>query len=76
MVGGTDCHTLTVLRCSESHSNLSVNITPSATSSKILVMASLEGVGGHSSVTYGILQLTKGGSTLKQFSSISLFLFG
>ena len=51
--------------------NLSVNITPSATSSKILVMANLEGVGGHSSVSYGILQLTKGGSTLKQFSNSS-----
>ena len=51
--------------------NLSVNITPSATSSKILVMANLEGVGGHSGVSYGILQLTKGGSTLKQFSNSS-----
>ena len=68
-----DSHESEVNVTSESFTgiNLSVNITPSATSSKILVMASLEGVGGHSSVTYGILQLTKGGSTLKQFSNSS-----
>jgi len=51
--------------------NLSVNITPSATSSKVLVMVSLEGVGQHSGGTGGACRITKGGSELKQFTNSS-----
>ena len=51
--------------------NLSRDITPSATSSKILIMASLEGVGRHSGCDSGKVRLEKDGSELVQFTNVS-----
>ena len=51
--------------------SLSLAITPTATSSKILVMVSIQGVGHHSSCEGGVLRITKGGSLLKQFTESS-----
>ena len=51
--------------------NLSQAITPSATGNKVLIVVSLEGVGGHSGVSHGVLRITKGGSELKQFVNSS-----
>jgi len=51
--------------------NLSRDITPSATSSKILIIASLEGVGRHSGCDNGKVRLEKDGSELVQFTNAS-----
>lgn len=47
---------------------LTASITPTATSSKVLILVSLEGVGKHSGADRGGLRLTYGGSELQVFS--------
>jgi len=55
---------------SDSYTGISLSqaITPSATSSKVMIIVSLEGVGHHSGCEGGALRITKGGSELKQFT--------
>ena len=48
---------------------LTASITPTATSSKVLILVSLEGVGKHSSADRGGYRLTYGGSQLQIFSN-------
>ena len=58
---------------SDSYTGISLSqaITPSATSSKVMIIVSLAGVGHHSSCEGGAVRITKGGSELKQFTESS-----
>ena len=47
---------------------LTASITPTATSSKVLILVSLEGVGKHSGADRGGFRITRAGTELKVFS--------